>query len=722
MPKATPTQCHNVLAVIAPTNTGIGQGHNTYVLSGTYASGTFVIAEDNLAGSSIIGVSDLTTLAPAAKGDIWFDGGATNGVSTTKANISVKNISFKNSSSATGVFLANNGGTLFLNNIYTLNTGRIFYSSGTGSITTTNSRYSGNTDTTRNAIRIAGTGGLTSSNNIYESSNINLLSIGTSGADFDSSGTSTMTNDEISGAYWHTFYQTAGTLNLINNIIAVPIGLAINGYAIKRTGGSGTVSNNIIVGSADYAASGLTLDSTNEVSVSPKWTNHGRSAIVSITVDDYLDSIDGANGFEPLFAAKGIKGTFYVSTTQQYNNPEKLARLKAIRDRGTFVLGLHGRTHSNQSLTGTIWNITGGTVTINRTTDTITWSGGGSITPFKSITLAAIKTALMGLGATVTPTAIYGDATTQAGTILLGESLADGTTATVVNLKTDDLTGATGFYYDEITSLYNWLHDNLGSYPIASATPGGLVSAQLETVLQNIGLSNSRNGGIPYEYGLSSLDMYHLNTFSTPSWFTPSIMDNENTVKKRVRAFAEWALQSGAYAQILVHDTTESTIEQMGWIIDTLKEYPEITLLDANTALNYIRDPSFSTAFSNSSCTANATPHYCCTGAGTGTCTGKVFNHIFTDQFNYTLLSASPAIDSGISVGLTTDYASNKIYGLPDIGGYEYQPPHTIGTNNINITAGARIYGDGKFRDHRPDHLHISRRMFGFRILLFQLW
>jgi LysM repeat protein len=66
---------------------------------------------------------------------------------------------------------------------------------------------------------------------------------------------------------------------------------------------------------------------------------------------------------------------------------------------------------------------------------------------------------------------------------------------------------------------------------------------------------------------------------------------------------------------------------------------------------------------------------------------------------NFYLQNISPAIDSGTSVGLTTDYDGNPIYGAPDIGAYEYQPPHTIGTNEIDIAAGARIYADGKFRD-----------------------
>ncbi|KKS30258.1 MAG: hypothetical protein UV60_C0004G0031 [Parcubacteria group bacterium GW2011_GWA2_43_11] len=66
---------------------------------------------------------------------------------------------------------------------------------------------------------------------------------------------------------------------------------------------------------------------------------------------------------------------------------------------------------------------------------------------------------------------------------------------------------------------------------------------------------------------------------------------------------------------------------------------------------------------------------------------------------NFNLLPGSPLIDAGTSVGLTTDFAGNPIYGTPDIGAYEYQPPHTIGTSKIDIGAGARIYGNGKFRD-----------------------
>lgn len=77
-------------------------------------------------------------------------------------------------------------------------------------------------------------------------------------------------------------------------------------------------------------------------------------------------------------------------------------------------------------------------------------------------------------------------------------------------------------------------------------------------------------------------------------------------------------------------------------------------------------------------------------------------NPLFTNagSRDFTLQYNSPAIDAGVSIpSVTTDILGNPIYGTPDIGPYEYQPPHVMGVSSIDIGAGARIYGDGKFRD-----------------------
>lgn len=66
---------------------------------------------------------------------------------------------------------------------------------------------------------------------------------------------------------------------------------------------------------------------------------------------------------------------------------------------------------------------------------------------------------------------------------------------------------------------------------------------------------------------------------------------------------------------------------------------------------------------------------------------------------NFQLQELSPAIDSGTSgSGATTDILGNPIYGTPDIGPYEYQPPYTVGVDNIDTTGSVRIYKNGKYR------------------------
>lgn len=72
---------------------------------------------------------------------------------------------------------------------------------------------------------------------------------------------------------------------------------------------------------------------------------------------------------------------------------------------------------------------------------------------------------------------------------------------------------------------------------------------------------------------------------------------------------------------------------------------------------------------------------------------------IDSENSNFQLEPTSPAIDAGTDVGLTTDYTGiNHVYGTPDIGAYEYQPPFTFTLNDIPTTGSIRLYSDGKYR------------------------
>ncbi len=69
-----------------------------------------------------------------------------------------------------------------------------------------------------------------------------------------------------------------------------------------------------------------------------------------------------------------------------------------------------------------------------------------------------------------------------------------------------------------------------------------------------------------------------------------------------------------------------------------------------------------------------------------------------TSTRDFSLQQFSPEIGAGTNVGLTTDILGNPIYGTPDIGPYEYQPPYTITSGSVPINGSFRMYGNGKYR------------------------
>ncbi len=73
-------------------------------------------------------------------------------------------------------------------------------------------------------------------------------------------------------------------------------------------------------------------------------------------------------------------------------------------------------------------------------------------------------------------------------------------------------------------------------------------------------------------------------------------------------------------------------------------------------------------------CPTNDTPYYVSgvTADYTGT-NNKVGDPLFISTTNFRLQANSPAINAGTNVSLTSDYDSNPIVGIPDIGAFEYQ-------------------------------------------------
>lgn len=83
-----------------------------------------------------------------------------------------------------------------------------------------------------------------------------------------------------------------------------------------------------------------------------------------------------------------------------------------------------------------------------------------------------------------------------------------------------------------------------------------------------------------------------------------------------------------------------------------------------------------------------------------------VSNPLFVNaNTDFSLQNISPTVDVGTNVSLAADYAGNLIYGLPDIGAYEYQPTHTMvaSADDPQIGETIRVYGNGKFRNTVDD-------------------
>jgi hypothetical protein len=73
-----------------------------------------------------------------------------------------------------------------------------------------------------------------------------------------------------------------------------------------------------------------------------------------------------------------------------------------------------------------------------------------------------------------------------------------------------------------------------------------------------------------------------------------------------------------------------------------------------------------------------------------------IFKNKIEHKFSPTEIS--PTIDAGTDTITSTDFFGNPIYGKPDIGAIEYQPPFKTGIDKISVSS-VRVYGDGKFRN-----------------------
>lgn len=445
-------------------------------------------------------------------------------------------------------------------------------------------------------------------------------------------------------AIWN---NSTGSISLKGSIASA----GLNGVWAINNAGTGQVHAEkcLLVGgwsSVTIVNGGLTTDTDNIKTNTPRFVGHTTPGIITLAVDD-TTSIDYVESLEPLFASYGAKGQFNVNTRSIDSGT--LTRLNGLQSRGVFNIGGHSYSHSTLDLTGDTYAITkaGATISVNRASDTITVTPGGDVSEYKSKNLNTIQAELESLGCTIGALQTYLVGTT------LGEVMQDSIGAQDSPYTPQlliDTTGATGFFKVEIADVKTYLEQNISGYVAKSfATPGGHTSPDVESTTKAVGWMNQRNHAVDGEsveiYLLKSIGVYHTNYMSLPSFKGADI----DETKLNLRKLLEVCAQCGTHFDLLSHSTAEFTLAEWEVLLSTLRdEYPEILVTNMDGLVDLVYE-----------------------SGEWATADGVTFTKTFTDETDFHILPTSPCIGAGAAIaGITTDIEGNQLYAPHNIGPY----------------------------------------------------
>lgn len=497
----------------------------------------------------------------------------------------------------------------------------------------------------------------------------------TYGLDFNSSGNFTLNNVLVMGSPSSTIRQEGSGATTFENSMIFG---GNSGYVVSRSAGTITLDHSYLVPNKWNTGpmfSGTVTSTNNITNAYPSFVRRARSAFVVPAVDD--GDVSYASQVAAELKARGLKGTYYIFE-RTLEIPDSLTAIRAIIADGTMEIGVHSWTHSDLSLTGTVFSITktGATINIDRANNQIVVTPGGTVSGFKTKTLAAIQTELQGFGATV------GGLQTNQQSYAFGEIMADSGGAQASPYSAQyliDTTCNTGLFKSEIKDAKAAIESTLGITTYSFATPYGHSNANLNTAIINCGFTSNRNAYGDASNPGSLLGQIDLGNLAYDSAFIG--VSDDDTVKTYARAVGESDATFGSFHAILAHTAAELTIARWALMLDELIKYPEITVTDMHDAVNTIK-----------------------TGGAWTTLDSRNYSRTWTDQSNYHLLASSPVIDVGTNVSLTTDYAGVSVpKGLaPDMGIYEFvqTTPPTVsitsptagtlsGSVSLTSTAGA---------------------------------
>jgi len=466
----------------------------------------------------------------------------------------------------------------------------------------------------------------------------------------------------------------SGIVNVRNNIMlacsAHPT--SMGGIVAFTSGQTSTCTNNIVsvsainpvppIGAADTATGNIIITPSN-------YNASGRHGYFCMSLDDASDvtweTLYGTNGTDGLMAiaeASGLRITWCVDSSRASNMP---ANIRLAHSRG-HEIGAHTRTHTDLNFTGKIFDVvkTGNTITINRVTNTITLSGGGTVTNFRSKSLATIKTELEGFGCTVTPVANYNTgAVNGISSGVYGEAIANATAVSQINCYTG--TSTEGYVWSEVEGSINELEAMIGGgYKIRSfAYPFGSGNGTIPGIMAGIKggqILSSRRTSID---SASSQQLANFNPQSLASFNSLDAKANSTSgnttedIRANIAGLMAYLCETGAIVSTYAHGIIELNYAQWATIIDEAKKWAgKVSLMTNGDAMEMVLVETVDD------------------GDGTR-------SKVWVDSSDYHPQPTSPCLRAGISISAvheqvtpTTDFEGKMIHFLPpSIGPYDGQ-------------------------------------------------
>jgi len=509
----------------------------------------------------------------------------------------------------------------------------------------------------------------------------------------------------FAGMRYNGIYVETGTANITNSVIQGGGGLAY-AFPIRSVNASVTTVNNFLIGGLDRATQWFVaadnIESTNNImtNANSKFQTPARRGYILVNTDDREAYVSGyIFALADKLAEYGFKGTYNVLASLFNPLYYDIDEIRDLISDETLELASHGYSHTavitDHALTVTyIGSDTNPTVEFTedrilqfRTTEGNDDADIDTTNPSYD-TLNEIITAAPA-GWTITKSVTVGYVGDRAKATSL---VVQGITAVPCDIDFDKSSYDTGFYKDEIIDPKAHLTETINAegnitdpqtgntYECRTYTvPGTYVDDASKQAVINAGYIFGRGGMLGTQQPTYVSYGTYVKMYST-GVLTSSYLGGgggtELETRLRARALAWHAVETGAVLPVLSHDYNEITIEQWDWILDEWSKFGDSLVVTSNQI--------FADTVRNSGLW---------TDNGDGT-----YSRTYDNYTDYSLQYDSPLIDMGIDTDLTTDILGNPIYGTPDIGAYEYQPPFTFVADKISQTGSARLYSDGQYR------------------------